>query len=388
MFQQMIADPATTPRIRASAWNGLALLSAASGEMREGLLLLRRAREADPTYSLGFTNAIGQELNLGHNAAALALLPQAMAVFEKGHDRYSPEAVTGLRATLRAQDAELRGDYAGAVSETAAAHGDAVRYGQLLGIALNRARLHDGAAVAWMAEQPRPESFPAAAWVRLSRPLQMEAALQHWPRVVTMAAERQKAVAQSDFSGTGCELFSAVVLRPWLALAKARTGDIAGAESLIAATPGDCYDCIRIRGLIASQARQWGRADYWFARAVNDAPSIPFAREDWGRSLVARGQPDAAIEKFTLANQKGPHFADPLEGWGEALMAKNRSDLALAKFAVADKYATNWGRLHLKWGEALYYAGNKDEAQKQFARAATLDLTPSEKAELAGIAHG
>jgi Flp pilus assembly protein TadD len=68
---------------------------------------------------------------------------------------------------------------------------------------------------------------------------------------------------------------------------------------------------------------------------------------------------------------------------GLALMAKNQSHLALAKFAEAEKYAPNWGRLRLKWGEALLYAGKKDEAAKQFARAATLDLTPSEKSELA-----
>ncbi len=68
-------------------------------------------------------------------------------------------------------------------------------------------------------------------------------------------------------------------------------------------------------------------------------------------------------------------------------MAKNQSHLALEKFAEADKYAPNWGRLHLKWGEALRYVGKKDEAQKQFARAAQLDLTPSEKSELAKVDH-
>jgi hypothetical protein len=57
--------------------------------------------------------------------------------------------------------------------------------------------------------------------------------------------------------------------------------------------------------------------------------------------------------------------------------------LALSKFAEAEKYAPNWGRLHLKWGEALVYAGKKDEAKTQFARTVQLDLTPSEKAELA-----
>ncbi len=98
--------------------------------------------------------------------------------------------------------------------------------------------------------------------------------------------------------------------------------------------------------------------------------------------LLDRGQADAAIEKFKIANQKAPHFADPLEGWGEALMAKNQSHLALEKFTEAEKYAPNWGRLHLKWGEALAYAGKRDQARAQFARAAALDLSPSEKSEL------
>ena len=157
---------------------------------------------------------------------------------------------------------------------------------------------------------------------------------------------------------------------------------------MIATTPGDCYDCVRIRGLIAEAGGQTGRADYWFAKAVHDAPSIPFAYTDWGEALLARGNPDNAIAKFKLANQKGPHFADALEGWGEALMAKKDSGAA-AKFEEAQKYAPNWGRLHLKWGEALVYAGQKNQAQKQFARAATLDLSNADKAELATVnTHG
>jgi tetratricopeptide (TPR) repeat protein len=142
-----------------------------------------------------------------------------------------------------------------------------------------------------------------------------------------------------------------------------------------------------MRARIAELESQHARADWWFARAVAAAPSIPFAYADWGKVLFAQGQPDAAIEKFKLANQKGPHFADPLEMWGEALMARNQSHLALAKFEEADKYAPNWGRLHLKWGEALVYAGKPDKAKRQFARAAQLDLTPSEKFELAKASH-
>ncbi|HET7084790.1 MAG TPA: hypothetical protein VFI23_08475 [Rhizomicrobium sp.] len=178
-----------------------------------------------------------------------------------------------------------------------------------------------------------------------------------------------------------------IVVGP-VAIAKAHLGDIKGAEALIANTPPDCDGCLLARAQIAEMQGQHARADWWFARGEKATPSIPFADQEWGQALLARGRADAAIEKFTVAHKLGPKFADPLEGWGEALMAKNQSHLALAKFAEADKYAPNWGRLHLKWGEALYYAGKRDDARKQFARAAQLDLTPSEKSELARENHG
>jgi len=182
--------------------------------------------------------------------------------------------------------------------------------------------------------------------------------------------------------------FNARTIRPAIATALALAGDFAGAHAEIDKTPADCSVCLRTHGRVDALERNWRGADYWFTRAVQDAPSTPFPFTDWGTALLMRGQPDAAIEKFKLANQKGPHFADPLEGWGEALMAKNQSHLALAKFVEAEKYAPNWGRLHLKWGEALVYAGKPADAKAQFARAAQLDLTPSEKSELARASHG
>jgi tetratricopeptide (TPR) repeat protein len=168
---------------------------------------------------------------------------------------------------------------------------------------------------------------------------------------------------------------------PLDAVIDAYFGDFKGAHATIDKTPLDCEICLRFRGRIDALERNWGGADYWFARAVRFAPSIPFAYSEWGEMLLRKGDFDGAIAKFALANQKGPHFADPLEMWGEALTQKNRSDLALAKFEEAAKYAPNWGRLHLKWGEALLWTGDKTGAAKQFAAASSLDLTPSEKAE-------
>jgi hypothetical protein len=177
---------------------------------------------------------------------------------------------------------------------------------------------------------------------------------------------------------------------PWLAYADAKLGDFRAAQSLIDKTAPDCYLCLRMRGNIDAIGKNWRAAGYWFDLAVTQAPSIPFAYSDWGQMLMMKGDADGAIAKFQIANEKGPHFADPLEMWGEVLMAMNRSDLALAKFAEADKYAPNWGRLHLKWGEALFYMGEKDEAQKHFILAGSLDLSASDKSELTKVSawHG
>ena len=242
--------------------------------------------------------------------------------------------------------------------------------------------LHDGMGLhAYWDNMPPPETALDKAQRLITR-LRIEGALEHWQTVANSEANVERTATELGVNFNFRDTFESQ-LRPLLALAKAKLGDIAAAQALIGASPLDCYDCVRMRALIAEEAKQPGRADYWFARAVHDAPSIPMAYSEWGQALLKRGQPDAAIAQLKLANQKGPHFADPLEMWGETLMAKNQSHLALAKFEEADKHAPNWGRLHLKWGEALIYAGKSADAKKQFARAATLGLTPSEKSELA-----
>ena len=206
--------------------------------------------------------------------------------------------------------------------------------------------------------------------------------------VAEAAAESNTETGLRMFQQAHDRLFAHVQYASPLALAQAHLGDFGTAEKTIALTPGNCLPCVIARAQIAELQGQRARAAWWFNPAAAISPSLPFAFEAQGRALLGRGEPDAAIARFTIANQKTPHFADALEGWGEALMAKNQSHLALAKFKDSEKYAPNWGRLHLKWGEALVYAGNADEAKAQFTRAAQLDLTPSEKTELAGMAHG
>jgi tetratricopeptide (TPR) repeat protein len=255
----------------------------------------------------------------------------------------------------------------------------------MLGTDLKRAeyaaRLHDGKLSRALSADAAAGGLPDPEQQQRTRYFAASAA-QDWPAALASARAYVQAIQATSFAPRLRNILVPTRAMPLLAYTLARTGDIVAAHGAIDGTPGDCYLCLDMRGNIDALQQNWDGAQYWFARAVSASPTSVFAYADWGSMLVVHGKPDQAIEKYTIANQKGPHFADALEGWGEALMAKNQSHLALAKFAEAEKYAPNWGRLHLKWGEALIYSGKQDAAKAQFTRAAQLDLTPSENAEL------
>ena len=62
-------------------------------------------------------------------------------------------------------------------------------------------------------------------------------------------------------------------------------------------------------------------------------------------ALVKHGDLDGAAAKFQQANQKGPHWADPLKAWGDVLAKQGNTKDALAKYDEALKYAPNWKQL-------------------------------------------
>jgi hypothetical protein len=172
---------------------------------------------------------------------------------------------------------------------------------------------------------------------------------------------------------------------PIAAIAYAHLGQAAQAQALIATTPLDCYRCVDARGVIAAAAGDWAGADRWFAEAVRQAPSPPFAYADQAQSRLARGDVSGAIALLQTAYAKSPHYADALELWGEALVRRGDYAGAAAKYAEADRWAPQWGRNHLMWAEALAKAGKGQEARAQKQAAAGLELTAAERAELNGL---
>jgi len=173
----------------------------------------------------------------------------------------------------------------------------------------------------------------------------IDAASADWPAALSDARVSD---AWLETHASGNKLFArmrSVWMQPLEAQAMARTGDLAGAESLIATTPFDCYLCVRVRGQISTIKRDWPAAERWYSEAARQAPSLPFAFSDWGEMRLAKGDIDGAIAKFEIAHQKTPRFANALKGWGDALARRGQTKTALAKYKEALKYAPNWKEL-------------------------------------------
>ncbi|MGH6877369.1 MAG: hypothetical protein ACREHV_08340 [Rhizomicrobium sp.] len=365
----------------------------ARGDFRQGLAMQQLAARLGPDLGHVAQNLAGDKVFLGHDEAALHDSERSLALFRsRGSARYARYAVAvNLVAEPVILDA-MRGDYRDAIARAPAVQSLADYNGAHVSLPImisnDLALDHDvNASRAADPEYPNEDRFalqPGTAenfsWDLPPLPGVMRAvALDDWPAARAELTMLQGLPSAAD---PGVRALMPVLTWPWLAYSDARLGRFGAAHALIDKTPRDCYLCVRMRGNIDAAEKNARGADYWFADAVRQAPSIPFAYSNWGAALLRRGDTDGAIAKFAAAHVKGPHFADPLEMWGEALMRKNRSDLALAKFEETNKYAPNWGRLHLKWGEALRYTGNKDEAKNQFAVASHLDLSAADAAKL------
>ena len=110
---------------------------------------------------------------------------------------------------------------------------------------------------------------------------------------------------------------------------------------------------------------------------------------DWGQALLARGDADGAIAKFTLANQKGPHFADPLEGWGEALMEQKPLRPRAGEIRRSRQIRAQLGPPASEMGRGAGLRRTKGRSAEAIRAGRHLDLSAADKAELAEVsAHG
>lgn len=349
---------------------------------------MRRAIALDPTLAVGWNNLANGEAALGHDEAALKAYVENLRRLQAGQGQTVSTRAQGiLRAGAQLSRAAALGDFRAAVAAGEELVNLPSYYSSdLTGraqVAQALAQDHDVAAALTVAKGLGPDDvaislrWPPGSGISAAY-VAADQALDDWPA----AARAWKALDAAAVAKPELGVARSTALWPFLAEALVRSGDVAAGLALIARTPSDCYACLRARGRIAAAQRDWPKAQAAFAEAARQAPSLPMADYDWGQMLLAKGDLTGAIGKLRDAHAKGPHFADPLELWGEVLLRQGDPAGAAVKFAEAAKWAPRWGRDHLKWSEALAKLGKTDAARAQRRAAATMDLTPTERAQL------
>ena len=328
----------------------------------------------------------GVQGTLGHDELALQLIKRGNRQL-----RLHPNAVTAVARTMvLANDAvtqlEARGDFLDAAAQSDRAsrlpdYNDNVAFATAEPV-FDLARAHDGAGAdrAW-----RRAHRADVDWSTLTFDvLAADIALGRWADAVRAGAEMRAGVDKaSGLSGGFLRVAMTRTESAYVAYAMAMSGDVAGAQALVAATPLDCLECVRMRGKIAAVAHDPAAAERWFSLAARTGPSFPFALTDLGALRLAAGDADGAIASLKEAHARGPRYADALELWGEALMRKGDIAGAVVKFREAAMGAPRWGRLHLMWGEALARSGDAAGARAQFQAAAGLEFSAADRAAVA-----
>ena len=353
------------------------------------LAVFKSAEALAPALSLPPQNIGILEVEIGHPEAARAASRRAeRTVNERGEVR--PTLREALRLRILGTIAQIDGDYKTSLQAwlKAGAYGpQGMNQSLNARVAASHIGLHELSAARVDLQRPDPAlSFPTGtrALDLLVSTVRLLVEQQAWAEALTLGDGAKAILAK--YPGVIDQKRSQ--LDPLIAYARARSGDLAGAQVLIATTPLDSYDAVMMRGRIAELANDSRTADHWFGQAVKMAPSVPFAYQAWAESRLARGDVAGAIAQAAQAHRASPNFADPLELWGEALQTQGDARGAAAKFAQAAKFAPRWGRLHLQWGESLAKFGKANEAKAKWRAAAGMDLPAAGRARVNQLLAG
>jgi tetratricopeptide (TPR) repeat protein len=311
------------------------------GAMREALPLYRETLRLKPDYWTGYNNVMFALAALG-DEEGVAKMGEQMMHAAGGRPGRAPEAmyqnydqwVWDLPAFRADQIADIESH--GGIGTSSSAFGP-----ENLSVAQSEVQMHDiEAATLRLKTTPvdgkNPGDVAAAAFDRAllaEETGDLAAAAHEWDAFGTAYADPS---VSTQNPANIC--YAAVTYQ--------RTGQPGKADTVLTAVGKLTFvDCYRFRGDVLDLRGDWSGAQQWYAKSVELAPSLPAGYYSWGLALARHGDLAAAAAKFRDANQKGPHWADPLKAWGDVLTAQGKIKEAHEKYDAALKFAPNWKQL-------------------------------------------
>jgi tetratricopeptide (TPR) repeat protein len=327
------ASPENRPGLLVSwAW----AIGASGGSTRECLGLLRAAVKLKPDAWNAWNNLLDTFIMLGDEEGAWKA-GEEMRNIAGGRPGRAPESAYAnwdpLTWNLQAWLASTLAD-----AEAHAGWGSAPGAAGV-SIADIQVRLHDSDAadLALKTMQDDPND-------------PITSAMTHYDRGRLAAETGDTAMAATELEAFGEAYANPLVFSQspgyncWIAPAEESAGHPDKADALLKSA-GTYVDCYRFRGDIFDSRGEWAAAQKSYANAVALAPDLPASYYSWGVALAHHRDLDAAAAKLKDANQRGPHWADPLKAWGDVLAQQGKIKDALAKYDQALKYAPNWKQL-------------------------------------------
>jgi tetratricopeptide (TPR) repeat protein len=327
------ADPAERPGVLNSWANAL---QSAGGSNHEALVLYRAAVKLQSDYWVAHSNVMNALMVDGDEEGARRA-GEEMRKAAGGRPGRAPERfyinwdylTWNLKAWLDATVADAEAN-AGVGTQASVAGPN---------IADIHARLHDpeAAELALKTTQDDPHDPTIGAMTHFVR-----------GRLAAEAGDAASAAAEMEAYGKAYADPAVSSNNPgyncWIAPAEEAAGHPDKADALLK-TAGTFVDCYRFRADILNGRGDWVGAQKAYAETVALAPDLPAAYYSWGVALAKHGDLAAAEAKLKDANQRGPHWADPLKAWGDLFVKQGKTKEAIAKYDEALKYAPNWKQL-------------------------------------------
>jgi tetratricopeptide (TPR) repeat protein len=332
------AYPSAKPEDRPNLLNEWAnALANTGGTPQAALALYREALKLKPDFWVAYNNVINSTWLLGDEEGAWRA-GEAMRKAAGGRPGKAPELYyqngDTLTWNLQAWRASTMADEAvnGGIGTSTVADAPA--------IADIDTRLHDPADAEFQLQTAQGDAKDPSI-----------AAMTHFVhgRLAAEAGDVQRAAAEMEAFGAAYADATVSSNYPgytcWIAPAEEAAGHPDKADAALKAG-GHFVDCYRFRGDILDHRGDWVGAQKAYAQSVAIAPDLPAGYYSWGVALALHGDLNGATAKLAAANQRGPHWADPLKAWGDVLAREGRWRDALAKYDEALKYAPAWRELH------------------------------------------